>query len=97
MRVSSMDNSEAPEKWVASLAVTTRPITDAPWRAATMPSTTRSPASEPWKTEFGCVVALSSASDMRIGITVPTGIVTVLTTGGGGGGGGGGGRREPRW
>ena len=71
MRVNSIDNSELPEKWVASLAVTTRPTTDAPERATTMPSTIRSPASEPWKTVFGWVVALSSVSVMRIGITVP--------------------------
>ena len=55
MRVSSIDNCELPEKCVASLAVTTRPTTDAPERATTIPSAIRSPASEPWNTVFGCV------------------------------------------
>ena len=88
----------------ASLAVTTRPVTAAPDRATTMPSTIKSPARDPWKTVFDWVVALSSVSVMRIGITVPAGRVTVLATGGGGGGGGGGhhlhrllGRRRRRW
>ena len=49
--------------------------------------TIKSPASDPWNTEFDWVVALSSVSVMRIGITVPEGRVTVLATGGGGGGG----------
>src|SRR6202012_4377001 len=68
----------------------TRPVTAAPDLATTIPSAIKSPANDPWNTVFGCVVALFSASVMRIGITVPEGIVTVLATGGGGGGGAGG-------
>src|SRR5260370_42700129 len=65
----------------------TRPVTAAPDFATTIPSTIKSPASDPWNTEFDWVVALSRGSVMRIGITVPEGKVTTLATGGGGGGG----------